>query len=55
MFFEKYAKEHKFDPLLPDMWYTQQKSTILATKVFFIINIYFWHLHYYFQHLNVYF
>eukprot|EP00026_Physarum_polycephalum_P001151 Phypoly_transcript_01152.p1 GENE.Phypoly_transcript_01152~~Phypoly_transcript_01152.p1 ORF type:complete len:1060 (-),score=94.29 Phypoly_transcript_01152:294-3473(-) len=32
MFFEKYAKDNKFDPLVAENWYLQSKQDILATK-----------------------
>eukprot|EP00026_Physarum_polycephalum_P002023 Phypoly_transcript_02027.p1 GENE.Phypoly_transcript_02027~~Phypoly_transcript_02027.p1 ORF type:complete len:816 (+),score=61.48 Phypoly_transcript_02027:208-2655(+) len=32
LFFENYAKDHNFDPLLAENWYSQAKSQIMATK-----------------------
>eukprot|EP00026_Physarum_polycephalum_P003063 Phypoly_transcript_03072.p1 GENE.Phypoly_transcript_03072~~Phypoly_transcript_03072.p1 ORF type:complete len:815 (+),score=91.36 Phypoly_transcript_03072:101-2545(+) len=31
-FFEKYAKIHGFDPLVPDNWYSQSRKSILAME-----------------------
>jgi hypothetical protein len=36
-FFEKFAKENFFDPLIPENWYSQPKQ-IMDTKVSFIIS-----------------
>lgn len=33
-FFEKYAREVGFDPLIADNWYAQSHETILAQKVY---------------------
>ena len=33
IFFENYAKQNGFDPLIPDNWYTQPRRTILSTMV----------------------
>lgn len=32
-FFEKYAKENKFDPLLPENWYSQSRANMATIKV----------------------
>jgi hypothetical protein len=32
-YFENYAKEHGFDPLVAENWYTQARSKILAAEV----------------------
>ena len=32
-FFERYAKEHSFDPRVPENWYSQSRGKILETKV----------------------
>lgn len=32
-FFERYARDNSFDPLLPDNWYSQKSSDILSSKV----------------------
>jgi hypothetical protein len=32
-FFEDYAKENGFDPLIPDNWYSQSRDKIMSTKV----------------------
>ena len=34
MFFEDYAKQNGFDPLIPNNWYVQSKLKILSLKVF---------------------
>lgn len=33
MFFEEYAKENRFDPLVADNWYLQPSERIWAKKV----------------------
>jgi hypothetical protein len=33
-FFENYAKEQRFDPLISENWYSQRKENIMARKVF---------------------
>lgn len=33
-FFEQYALEHGFDPLIPDNWYSQSRESIMDFKVF---------------------
>jgi hypothetical protein len=32
-FFENYAKQHGFDPLKPENWYTQPRKNIMSTTV----------------------
>lgn len=32
-FFERYAKDHGFDPLVAENWYIQSRWHILSTKV----------------------
>jgi len=32
-FFATYAKEHSFDPLLPENWYKQSRERITSTNV----------------------
>ena len=34
-FFEKYAKNNDFNPLLPANWYSQSKAQIMAIQVWF--------------------
>jgi hypothetical protein len=50
-FFETYAKENNFDPLLPENWYAQSKQQLTSTKVIFIyFNLYYYLIiYYYFQ------
>ena len=38
-FFEDYAKENKFDPLIPSNWYSNDRKKILSTKVFYFYFI----------------
>lgn len=33
MFFENFAKENNFDPLVPTNWYAVSRDRILAAKV----------------------
>lgn len=35
-FFENYAKEHSFDALNPEHWYSHSRDSLLSTKVFII-------------------
>jgi hypothetical protein len=37
-FFEVYAKQNKFDPLIPENWYAQTQKQILSVKVFLLLN-----------------
>eukprot|EP00026_Physarum_polycephalum_P001627 Phypoly_transcript_01629.p1 GENE.Phypoly_transcript_01629~~Phypoly_transcript_01629.p1 ORF type:complete len:1030 (-),score=139.53 Phypoly_transcript_01629:75-3164(-) len=40
-FFENYAKENSFDPLIAEKWYSQRKEDIMARKgAFSIVNYY---------------
>ena len=32
-FFEEFAKQHKFDPLAPQEWYSQSVKNIMQVKV----------------------
>ena len=34
LYFERYARENSFDPLIPQNWYSQGREKILATTVF---------------------
>lgn len=36
MFFEKYAHDHGFDPLLPSAWYAQSSSSFTDIKVLYV-------------------
>lgn len=36
--FERYAKEHHFDPLVPDNWYHQSRASLLSFKVLIILS-----------------
>jgi hypothetical protein len=38
-FFEDYAKEHGFDPLVAENWYIQPRERILSTKVCSLFNL----------------
>ena len=40
-FFEKYAKQNRFDPLIAANWYLQFKGNILSAKVFFLFLVLF--------------
>jgi len=40
LFFEQYAKEVGFDPLLPDNWYLQPQNNILSRKVFYFYYLF---------------
>ena len=33
LFFEKYAKKHAFDPLIPENWYKEPRKKIVSFKV----------------------
>lgn len=35
-FFENFAKENSFDPIVPENWYKQSKKSIMAREVNFI-------------------
>lgn len=37
-FFEEYARDHSFDPLIPDHWYVQPFKRIMAREVLLISN-----------------
>lgn len=39
-FFERYAKENKFDPLIADNWYSQPRDKLLASKVLIIFLLF---------------
>lgn len=39
-FFEDYASENQFDPLVPENWYYQSIDNIISKKVF-LFTIYF--------------
>lgn len=39
-FFEDYAKEQGFDPLLPQHWYSHPISNLLAVKVLITYDFY---------------
>ena len=32
-FFENYAKDQRFDPLVPQNWYNQSKHSLMVAKV----------------------
>lgn len=36
-FFENYAKDHSFDPHVPDCWYSQSIDSILQIKVYILL------------------
>ena len=37
--FEKYARVHGFDPLVPKAWYSQSHEKMMAAKVCFLLSI----------------
>lgn len=39
-FFVSYAREHGFDPLIPENWYSVDPKSILNDKVYFLPFLY---------------
>lgn len=41
LFFEKFAEENNFDPLIASNWYTQRRVDIVSRKVYFLFYLIF--------------
>ena len=39
LFFDEYASEHDFDPLIPKNWYAQSRREIMHKKVHFYFTL----------------
>ena len=39
LFFDEYASEHDFNPLIPENWFAQSRSKIMHKKVYFYFTL----------------